>query len=459
MKNQLINPFFSSEMPDNITNWFTVLVDKIETNLSSADNMHLLAIVLAALAAVTLFFISLYLIILLFSFVFFRKKKRRKAAVQISTEDVDEDKASSEESHIVEDKVDETVLESELQKELEQNQANAEEEFKKDLSASKEEILLQEELNNSISENRELVRNREENQLIELDWKKTSRQQQNQADTQAAPIQQSVTNVRKTLHDLVGMIVNMIGRNIDELKIAQALMYRCKDDISEETVLQIVHSVKEFLSLCNQGAFDNVRRMKDLPSDEDCILHLIAGDTSYAMALMEALMDDRINQAVSMKNSAQREALFKQSSNYACCFGTLAEVNDIKLASASFELAIEMYPDNPVAWSRCADLYKKMGMDDKANWAYRNVLELIKQGEDKSQEANARKYLSQYMYAQGEGNQASQLYMQSKTYYDSIGINRPLDKKELEIIELIDQTEKEKIIESVLSHRQNSLQN
>lgn len=455
MKNQLTNSFFSSETLSDIAKWFAALVDKIESNLSSAENMRLLAIILAALIVAGVFFIGIYMILRLFFCIAFRKKKKATTTIKIE----EETKVPFEEPTAEEERFDEGVLEAELQTELAQKEIISDEEIKKDPYPAKEELLLQEELNKSINENREPLHNSAEKQLIELDWKKTSRHQQNQADMQIASVHQNMANVRKSLHDLVGMIVNMVGRNIDELKIAQALMYRCKEDISEETVLQIVHSVKEFLSLCNQGAFDNVRRMKDLPSDEDCILHLIAGDTSYAMALMEALMDDRINQAVSMKNAAQREALFKQSSNYACCFGTLAEINDVKLASASFELAIEMYPDNPIAWSRCADLYKKMGMEDKANWAYRNVLELIKQGEDRSQEANARKYLSQYMYAQGEGNQASQLYMQSKNYYDSIGINRPLDRKELEIIELIDQTDNEKIIESVLSRRQNIMQN
>ena len=453
MKNQLTNSFFSSEILSQITNGFMALVNKVETGLASADNMHLLAIIISGAVVVTLFFITLYLLICICSIVFFRRKRPHK--VQIKTES----ESQPDESFQTEENTNEDVLESELQEELEQTQIT-QEENKKNISEEKEDILAQEELNTSAHEFREKQRNPQEQQLIELDWKKSRHNQQNQPVFQNSSLQQgNTTIIRKTMHDLVGMIVNMIGRNIDELKIAQALMYRCKDDVSEETVLQIVHSVKEFLALCNQRAFDNVRRLKDLPTDEDCIIHLIAGDTSYAMALMEALMDDRINQAVSMKNMTQREALFKQSSNYACYFGTLAEINDTKLASASFELAIEMNPENPVAWSRCADLYKKMGLEDKANWAYNNVLKLIKQGDDKSQEANAFKHISQYLYAQGEGNQASQLYMQSKTYYDSIGINRPLDRKELEIIELIDQTEKEKIIESILSHRKNIRQN
>ena len=116
-----------------------------------------------------------------------------------------------------------------------------------------------------------------------------------------------------------------------------------------------------------------------------------------------------------------------------------------------------MYPENTLAWSRCADLYKQAGYEDKANWAYRNVLKIARKDHDISQEANARKYLSQYLYAQGESAQASELYQESKNYYDSIGIHRPLDRKELEIIQLMDQTASENIISSVFSNNENYL--
>ena len=84
----------------------------------------------------------------------------------------------------------------------------------------------------------------------------------------------------------------MIGRNIDELKIAQTIMFHKNDEWSEESVMQLVLSVKEFINLCNRGAFNNVRKQQNLPTEEEAILHLLIGDTSYAMALMEALIDE-----------------------------------------------------------------------------------------------------------------------------------------------------------------------
>lgn len=342
-------------------------------------------------------------------------------------------------------------LEAELQEELEKNADISEAEKSENIEPKRENSPF------PIPDEREKeedylipARKPKEKHLIDLDWEKSKTPKPPSEERKESPY----LGLRKSLNDLIGMIVNMIGRNIDELKIAQALKYRCKEDLSEETIIQLVLSIKEFLKLCQQHAFDNVRRLKELPSDEECILHLIAGDTSYAMALLEALMDEKINQAVNLKNTPQRNGLFKQASDTACTFGTLAELRDVNLASASFELAIEMYPDNTLAWSRCADLYKQTGLDAKAQWAYKNVLKIAEQGQNKAQEANARKVLSQYLYDQGEPIRASELYIQSKTFYDSIGINRPLDRKELEIIELIDNTSTDTIIHSALHNKQ-----
>ena len=155
-------------------------------------------------------------------------------------------------------------------------------------------------------------------------------------------------------------------------------------------------------------------------------------------------------------NQLHKNAIFSQTSEYACHFGTLAELNDANLAMASFELAVEMSPDNPLAWSRCADIYQKMGLNEKANWAYQNVLRTSKNGNNLPQEANAYKHLSQYLYANGKNDEAADLYIQSKHYYDSIGINRPLAKQELELISLMDNENQDNMLEAVLHKQQNT---
>ena len=57
---------------------------------------------------------------------------------------------------------------------------------------------------------------------------------------------------------------------------------------------------------------------------------------------------------------------------------------------------------------------------------------------DVTQIANANKNISEHLYAEGNSLQAAKLYNSSKQYYDSLGINRRLDKKEIEIIEVIE---------------------
>ena len=433
-----------------ITSLFTSVVHELETFLFAADKVHILSLTMAAVVLVSLFFGIIFVTTkILFSF----SKKDSSSQDDIENREDPED----------------TALESELEEQLSPAptaySAVEESESHNNVSATKNdepfsydeptEYTRSSDQNSYDEDYKDFSHKKKEDFTIPLDWQKKPSDKKNIENQRS--ITPSTINVRKNLQDLLGMIVNMLGRHVDELKIAQAVMYRCRDNVSEETILQIVQAAKEFILLCQQGAFDNVRRIKDLPSDEDCVLHLIAGDASHAMALMEALMDEKINQAVNMKNMVQRNALFKQASNYACYFGTMAEIHDQNLASASFELAIEMYPDNTLAWSRCADLYNKQGFKDKANWAYRNVLKIAHKDIDASQEANARKYLSQYLYDMGENIQASELYLKSKSYYDSIGINRPLDRKELEIISLMDKTTTDRIVHSVLPQKQNYL--
>ena len=52
--------------------------------------------------------------------------------------------------------------------------------------------------------------------------------------------------------------------------------------------------------------------------------------------------------------------------------------------------------------------------------------------------ANAGKMLSQFYYEQGNNLQAAKLYNSSRSFYDSLGINRRLERQEVEVIEIIE---------------------
>ena len=134
---------------------------------------------------------------------------------------------------------------------------------------------------------------------------------------------------------------------------------------------------------------------------------------------------------------------------------TLASLSDVHLATGAFELAIELAPQNVNAWSRAADMYARTESNNKAVWAYENVLNLADEEIYPRQVANAGKMLSQFYYAQGNSLQAAKLYNSSKQYYDSIGINRRLDKKEVEIIEIIESRQNEDLESTIAKILQN----
>ena len=167
-------------------------------------------------------------------------------------------------------------------------------------------------------------------------------------------------------------------------------------------------------------------------------------------------MDENINKGATLTQENKRDRLFGEVSNYACTFGTLASLSDVHLATGSFELAIELAPQNVNAWGRIADMYTKAESNNKAVWAYEHVLEVADAEIYPRQIANAEKMLSQFYYAQGNSLQAAGLYNNAKSYYDSIGINRRLDKKEVEIIEIIESRQNEDLEATIAKILQNS---
>lgn len=127
----------------------------------------------------------------------------------------------------------------------------------------------------------------------------------------------------------------------------------------------------------------------------------------------------------------------------------MAAVADVHLATGAFELAIELHPQNINAWNRIGDMYKLAENETQATKAYQNVLNLADGEMNQRQIANAEKMLSQYYYAQGDSLQAAKLHNSSKGYYDSIGINRRLDRQEVEIVEIIESHQQEELEETI----------
>lgn len=106
---------------------------------------------------------------------------------------------------------------------------------------------------------------------------------------------------------------------------------------SEENILQTIDAVKDFIALCINGKFTPLRGTKTLPDEEKALYNLAMGDSSPALSLLEALMDDHIDRAAVLPAGGKRDEMFAITSNYAVTFGTLAAVADVHLATGAFE--------------------------------------------------------------------------------------------------------------------------
>ena len=274
---------------------------------------------------------------------------------------------------------------------------------------------------------------------LELDWKigtKAKEVQEKIDDIEA--LSMSYKQNRTELNNLMGLAIDMLGRGVDELKIAQTLNFKNQGMSDENEILKAIDALKEFINLSIKDKFAKLENYNVLPNEDQALYHLANGDPSLALALLESLMDSQIDKANSVNSDEKRQKMYAEISSYACCFGSLAEINDIMLATSSYELAIELQSTNVTAWGRLGDVYKKANSMPKAVWAYQNVLNFADTEIDIGQIANANRNISEHLYAEGNSLQAAKLYNSSKQYYDSLGINRRLDKKEVEIINLIE---------------------
>ncbi len=283
--------------------------------------------------------------------------------------------------------------------------------------------------------------------FVDLDWKKGA---QNTFEASIATASLSTDFLqykqnKKSFDELTGLIIDMLSRGVNNLKIAQTVMFRSQGEVSEEQALQIISSIDEFINLCNKKKFKNLIENGNLPTERDALYNLARGDNTPTLALLEALMENSIETSNIVGNGPRRDNLFREVSDLSCTFGSIASINDIHLATGSFELSIELNPTNVLAWSRVADMYSKASSTNKAVWAYHKVIDLADEEMQPEQLANANKALSEYYYDQGNSLQAAKMYNSAKQFYDSIGINRNLDRQEMDIIEIIENSQSENI--------------
>ena len=94
---------------------------------------------------------------------------------------------------------------------------------------------------------------------IDLDWQKGKSIESEQAvvNILSGDVLYYQQNL-KTLPELIGLIIDMIARKVDDLKIAQTVIYRNQGKSSEDEVMQTIMEVKNFLALAAQGKFNEI---------------------------------------------------------------------------------------------------------------------------------------------------------------------------------------------------------
>ena len=467
MYEQIISIFSSSEILATVSNNIDDLATIIDGYLSGANNLRIASIILMLLA----FILFLFLVIIIYvkSIVTFLKSDNKNTEKDDgAVDDIFNEEDAERLNRIMSEEDRERELEKELQKELELARAEKEMFEQREMQEKQRKDAVRREEKANTREREKETKEKEQAEekesepkgiVVDLDWKKGKLRDLEQNAPTLSNEFLSYHQSTKDLSELLGLIIDMIGRGVDDLKIAQTLMFRNQGKNSEDDILQIIDSIKDFIALCINQNFDRLPNASQLPREEDALFHLAQGDPTLALAMLEALMDFNIDRSSMAGIDVKKDEIFKEISAQSCVFGSLAAINDIHLATGAFELAIELNPNNVNAWCRLGDMYAKADSNNKAVWAYQNVLTLADEEIYARQVANANKMMSQHLYAQGNSLQAAKLYNSSKQYYDSLGINRRLDKQEVEIIEIIEAHQKEELqatIQKILSQKTSS---
>lgn len=458
MLGQIITLFAANSLWSSLAGNIDILAGNVHKYFAGIDNLRAISVILMLFA----FLLFLFLIIVLYvkSLLSFMKNEPSGTRVQKEEEEFDREMKAFMDEHERE-----MELERELAKELEM--ARTEQNTAEKDKRKKQEFLLNTEKEKNRKKHSEKQQTSERQRSnaskrefhVDFDWKKGKNPEPEGSIDPISPDKLQYKQTYKPLSELLGLIVDMLGRGVDDLKIAQTIMFRNQGQNSEDDILQTIDEVKNFIGLSVNKKFARISKEKNLPDEATALYRLALGDTTPALTLLEAQMDDDIEKASVLPAGKKRDEIFSQTSKLACTFGTLSAVYDTHLATGAFELSIEMAPQNINAWSRAADMYMRAGSVNKAFNAYQNVLNMADEDINPSLIANANKMLAEYYYEQGNNLQAANLSNHSRQYYDSLGINRRLDRQEVEIVEIIENRQKDELgdtINKILAAKENS---
>lgn len=285
-----------------------------------------------------------------------------------------------------------------------------------------------------------------QNQDIRLDWDKNVDNIQEELDNTTSLNYQ---RPQESMKELIGLIINMLSREVTPQKIAQAVYYRNQGEKNTEEILQTISAVRDFVTLCNTGKFNSIPARSELPSNNEALYNWAQGDNSLCLLLLENLIKQQIDTAET-KSGLPQDLIYAQAASYSCLFGTIAMENNLELAQNSFELALELAPQSINAWSRCGDVYWQQKDYKNAVYAYQNVADNGDKILYAPQIANARHKLAEYNIDSGNTDTAAKLEKDSQSYYDEIGITKALSNKEDESLNFIAENQQINLESSII---------
>lgn len=285
-----------------------------------------------------------------------------------------------------------------------------------------------------------------QNQDIRLDWDKNVDNIQEELDNTTSLNYQ---RPQESMKELIGLIINMLSREVTPQKIAQAVYYRNQGEKNTEEILQTISAVRDFVTLCNTGKFNSIPARSALPSNNEALYNWAQGDNSLCLLLLENLIKQQIDTAET-KSGLPQDLIYAQAASYSCLFGTIAMENNLELAQNSFELALELAPQSINAWSRCGDVYWQQKDYKNAVYAYQNVADNGDKILYAPQIANARHKLAEYNIDSGNTDTAAKLEKDSQSYYDEIGITKALSDKEDENLNFIAENQQINLESSII---------
>lgn len=229
----------------------------------------------------------------------------------------------------------------------------------------------------------------------------------------------------------ISLILDMLRRKIEVYKIAQTVRQSRNYKFDEDEVLQTIISLKDFIDICNFSI--DKTEIKQILSD------LYDEDISSSLIFLDSIINKNIVDSTRFE-SIKNQEIKNNISELAYIYGNLAKMIDSNLAINSFELSIQLNPENFSSWSRLADVRKELGEVLEATKIYEMIIDRANEKEFPNAVVNSHKQLFE-IYEQNEE------YQGFEHYYDAIGINIPLSEEEVHILEIIfDRANKKEII-------------